>query len=72
MKGKISEIAARLIVEAWYRDAMENFDPVTDAWAVNSHFDSKRVGDVFDTDLPGLVTRYEADGWYLMHDPGQV
>ena len=71
MKGKVSEIAARLIVKAWYQDSVEDFK-AEDQWMVESHFEAPRVGDVFMTDLGDLVLRREEDGWYLMPDPGEV
>ena len=63
MIGKISNIAAKILILAWYRDG-EDWDEEDLAAIVADHTKTPKVGDLFDLGMGAELIRRE-DGWYV-------
>ena len=65
MNGKISNIAARILIRAWYKDVSDLTDSAGDAEMVESHLSAPKEGDWFDLSMGGASMVYREDGWYI-------
>jgi hypothetical protein len=63
MIGKISNVAARILILAWYRDG-EDWDEKDLEEIISDHTKAPKVGDRFDLGMGAELLRRE-DGWYV-------